>query len=76
MRFTPCQGKTACRDGGVQCLTCRRSLAEIGELRGLLDQLSNLAISYDYDNIDDFSAYVARKLVKTITYRRQQLAET
>jgi hypothetical protein len=27
--FTACKGKTACRDGGEQCLVCGRSFEEI-----------------------------------------------
>lgn len=26
--FTPCKGKTVCRDDGATCLTCGRSFAE------------------------------------------------
>lgn len=69
MAFTPCQGKTACRDDGVRCLTCGRSLAEIGRLRGLLEQLTDLAIAYRYDNIDQFAAYIAHKLPKMVAHR-------
>lgn len=73
--FIPCQGKTACRDDGERCLTCGRSLDEIDRLRQLLDQLAELALEYGYDNVDDFTTYVARKLNKAITYRREQAAE-
>ena len=69
MAFTPCQGKAACRDDGVRCLTCGRSLAEIGRLRALLNQLTDLAIAYEYDNVEQFAAYVARKLPKTVAHR-------
>jgi hypothetical protein len=69
--FQPCQGKTACRDDGVRCLTCGRELNEIGRLRDLMEQLTNLAIDYDYRNTDVFCDYVARKLDKSIAYRRQ-----
>jgi predicted Fe-S protein YdhL (DUF1289 family) len=71
--FRPCQGKTACRDNGTRCLTCGRTLEEITDLRSALDQLANLVLEYDYRNVDEFAAYVARKLTKTITYRRQEL---
>ena len=71
-RFTPCQGKTACRDDGSRCLTCGRDLSEIERLRLLMDQLATLAIDYDYENVEEYAAYVARKLEKMITYRRQE----
>ena len=71
-RFSPCRGKTACRDDGARCLTCGRTLEEIERLRSALDQLASLAIDYDYQNIDEFAAYVARKLAKSIIYRQQE----
>jgi hypothetical protein len=73
-QFTPCQGKTACRDDGERCLTCGRSFAEITRLRDALDQLATLALEYEYDNSADYSAYIARKLDKMIAYRRQETA--
>ncbi len=74
--FTPCQGKNACRDNGVTCLTCGRKLTEIESLRELMQKLSELAIDYDYHNVEEYSQYVARKLVKMIEYRRQEATES
>ncbi|MCV6637395.1 hypothetical protein [Candidatus Albibeggiatoa sp. nov. NOAA] len=71
-QFTPCQGKTACRDDGTRCLTCNRDFNEINRLRGALDQLATLAMEYDYTNSDEYSAYIARKVEKMIAYRRQE----
>ncbi|MES9990880.1 MAG: hypothetical protein ABW098_02940 [Candidatus Thiodiazotropha sp.] len=71
-RFTPCQGKNACRDNGEICLTCGRSLEEITKLRDLMQQLTTLAVTHDYENVDDFANYVARKLIKMIDYQRQE----
>jgi hypothetical protein len=72
--FTPCQGKNACRDNGVLCLTCGRKLSEIEKLRELMQELSDLAIDYEYDNVDDYAQYIARKVVKMIVYKRQEAA--
>lgn len=69
MSFQPCQGKTACRDDGQRCLTCGRSLVEIQALRELMDRLASLAIECDYDNLDEFAAYIARKLPKIVAHR-------
>ena len=74
--FTPCQGKNACRDNGVTCLTCGRKLTEIETLRELMQKLTGLAIDYDYDNVEEYTQYVARKLTKMIEYRRQEAAES
>ena len=72
--FTPCQGKNACRDNGAVCLTCGRGLTEIVKLRELMQELTNLAIDHDYENVDDYTQYIARKVAKMIDYRRQEQA--
>ncbi|MCB1773240.1 MAG: hypothetical protein KDI88_06455 [Gammaproteobacteria bacterium] len=69
--FAPCQGKTACRDDGQRCLTCGRSLAEIGALRGLIGQLADLAIENDYGNPGQYVEYVATRLQKVIAHRQK-----
>ncbi|MEZ5588912.1 MAG: hypothetical protein R3E46_17745 [Sedimenticolaceae bacterium] len=76
MAFTPCQGKTACRDDGRRCLTCGRTLEEICWLRDLIDQLASLAVEHSYNNVDDYASYVAQKVRQTVTYRRQAPLET
>lgn len=68
--FKPCQGKTACRDNGEICLSCGRSLSEIEQLRSLIHGLTSLALEYDYENIDDFTQYIARKVQKSINHER------
>lgn len=70
--FTPCQGKNACRDNGVICLTCGRKLSEIAKLRELMQALTTLAIDHDYENVDDYANYIARKVVKMIDYQREE----
>ena len=69
--FTPCRGKTACRDDGLVCLTCGRSLAEIEATRRLIDQLADLALRLDYGNVAEFTAYVATKVEKKVKHRRE-----
>lgn len=68
--FRPCQGKSACRDNGVLCLTCGRKLNEIVQLRELMQQLTELAINYDYENVQEYTDYLARKVAKMIEYQR------
>ncbi|MCU7811904.1 MAG: hypothetical protein KZQ77_11820 [Candidatus Thiodiazotropha sp. (ex Notomyrtea botanica)] len=70
--FTPCQGKNACRDNGVLCLTCGRKLSEINKLRDLMQSLTTLAIDYNYENMDDYTQYIARKVAKMTEYQRQE----
>lgn len=68
--FTPCKGKTACRDDGEQCLTCGRSFAEIARTRALIDALADFVCTQDYGNVDEFSAYVVSKIEKKVRSRR------
>jgi hypothetical protein len=69
--FRPCAGKTACRDDGTTCLTCGRSLAAVVETRRLIDALANFVLAEDYDNVDVFAAYVAKKIEKKVRHRRE-----
>jgi len=73
-RFEPCHGKDACRDDGERCLTCGRPLSEVARLRASLDELASLALDAGYENSEEYVAYVARKLFKTINHRREQLS--
>ncbi len=65
----------ACRDDGKHCLTCNRSLQEIVQLRDLTAKLTALAIDYNYENINEYSTYIAQKLEKSIIYHQQQSRE-
>lgn len=69
-RFNPCKGKTACRDDGERCITCERSFAEIEQTRALIEALAEFSLQQDYENVDEFAAYVADKLVKKVRHRR------
>ncbi|HNA80848.1 MAG TPA: hypothetical protein PLL19_14380 [Thiobacillaceae bacterium] len=68
--FTPCKGKDFCRDDGVQCFTCGRSVAEIMDTRRLIDELAKLALENDYANVDEFAAYIARKVEKKVRHHK------
>ena len=68
--FTPCKGKTACRDDGERCITCDRSFAEIEQTRALIDALADFAIAQSYDNVEAFADYVADKVVKKVKHRQ------
>jgi hypothetical protein len=69
-KFTPCQGKTACRDDGERCLTCSRSFAEIEQTRSLIDALADFVLAQGYENVEKFAGYVADKVVKKVRHRR------
>ncbi len=69
--FTPCKGKTACRDDGTICLACGRSLNEIEDTRRLIDALAELAIAQQYENVGEFFSYVAGKAESKVNYRNR-----
>lgn len=69
--FTPCKGKTACRDDGKKCLTCGRGFAEIEQTRNLIDALAEFVIAQGYINVEEFANYVAGKVVKKVEHRRK-----
>lgn len=68
--FKPCQGKDYCRDDGVTCHTCGRTVREIMDTRRLIEGLAQLALDHGYDNVDEFANYVARKTAKVVRHRR------
>lgn len=70
--FRPCQGKSACRDDGHRCLVCGRTLDEVRRLRESLERLTALAIDYGYDNIEQYTGYLAWKLAKLIAGAHQR----
>lgn len=72
--FKPCLGKNACRDDGVTCLTCGRSLEEIKRTQDLVAGLTDLATEYGYENHAEFAEYVARRIVKKIEHQREASA--
>jgi hypothetical protein len=74
-RFTPCKGKTVCRDDGERCVTCGRSFAEIEQTRNLIDALAELSITRKYDNVGEFAAYVAGKVEKKVRHRLEAISE-
>jgi len=69
--FTPCKGKTACRDDGASCLTCGRSFTEIEQTRALIDALAEFVCAQSYENVTEFTSYVAEKTIKKIKHRRK-----
>ncbi len=69
--FSPCKGKTACRDDGEKCLTCGRSFAEIEQTRSMIDALAEFVIAQGYENTGEFATYVADKVEKKVKYRRE-----
>lgn len=70
-QFKPCLGKTACREEDGKCHTCGRSFEEIFTTREMIQGLVDLALASDYDNVDEFAAYVARRIIKKVQHERE-----
>jgi predicted Fe-S protein YdhL (DUF1289 family) len=66
MKFVPCAGRDACTEGGTHCLGCGRSHEEIARIRDLINALADHALTMNYDNVDEFLAYVAQKTGKKV----------
>lgn len=68
--FKPCVGKSFCTEEGDRCLACGRSHDDIARTRELIEQIADFVISANYENVQDFLEYVARKSEKKIHHRR------
>lgn len=68
--FTPCKGKDHCTEDGRRCEGCGRTHGEVHRTRFLLDSAVSLALEHDYDNVEDYAAYLAEKIVKFVHSRR------
>lgn len=69
--FRPCLGKTACQEDEQGCRMCKRSAAEIARTRELVEQAVAFAVQMDYDNVDDFAAYLARRIGRKVAHLRE-----
>ncbi len=69
--FNPCIGRNACRDDGQRCLTCGRTLDEIVKTKQLVDSVFIFINEMDYNNSDEFMAYLSRKIAKKIAHAKQ-----
>ena len=65
MNFQSCKGKAFCRDDGVTCLTCGRSLEEISRTRALIAMVADAVVELGYDDVETVTAYVGEKAGKS-----------
>ncbi len=71
-RFIPCAGKSECTEGGSHCQGCGRSHGEIAQTRLLLHSLADLVVESGYENVAEFSAYMAKHLDHIVKARRAE----
>lgn len=67
--FTPCIGRTACREDEVRCLACGRTLQEIAAARTVTDSVTTFLQQMNYDNPEAFLAYLQSKVLKKLSAR-------
>ena len=65
-RFNPCKDRNACTEDGLLCKGCGRSHKEIACTRAIVKELHSFIDTMQYDNVDDFLAYITRKVLKKI----------
>lgn len=69
--FKPCINRNACNDDGVRCRSCGRTLDEIVKTKTLVDNVFNFLCEMDYENSEEFMAYLSRKIAKKIAHAKQ-----
>lgn len=72
MRFNPCQGKDNCTEGGTHCQGCGRSHEEIARTRELIGMVAGFASEMDYENYQEFAAFIGDKAAKKVGFEREQ----
>lgn len=68
-RFNPCIGRTACRDDGVRCLSCNRTLAEISKTHDVMETVTAFLEEMSYENPEQFLEYLSSKVMKKLKAR-------
>lgn len=64
MKFIPCQSE--CTYEGVRCEGCGRTHMEIAETKRLVKSVVEFARQQQYENIDEFAQYFAKKIYKKL----------
>lgn len=71
-QFKPCQGKQLCQENEQGCRTCERSYEEIIKTRELVDELTELAQRFEYENGDEFADYIAKRIKKKLAHASKE----
>lgn len=66
MHFQPCINRNMCNEDGDHCRACGRSHEEINKTRTITTQVADFLKEMDYDNVEDFFAYLQRKVAKKL----------
>jgi predicted Fe-S protein YdhL (DUF1289 family) len=63
-QFNPCKDRNACTEDGNVCRGCGRTHVEIARTRALVNELVRFVSVMNYDNTEEFMAYLSRKVLK------------
>ena len=75
-RFVPCSGHDFCTKEGSHCQGCGRSHEEIAKTRELVEQCTQFALSMGYENVEEFAAYLAGKVVSKVRWTLAEQKDT
>lgn len=70
MAFKPCVNRNACTEDGSHCRACGRSHEEIAQIRQLVNDTYDLVSKWEYDNLDEFFAYLQKKIGKKLKHAK------
>lgn len=74
MKFSPCLGGDNCSKEGSHCKSCGRSHEEIAATKALAMAITEFALKMEYDNVEEFTQFVADKAVKKVRLARAMAA--
>jgi len=73
MKFSPCNGD--CTEAGARCEGCGRSHEEVAQTKALVESIADYAIEMGYENINEFTQFVAKKAAGKAMLARMQNGE-
>lgn len=73
MKFSPCNG--SCTKDGTHCEGCGRTREEVDETRALVENIAQFAAKMGYDNINEFTQFVAKKATGKAMLMKMQRGE-
>ncbi len=65
MKFVPCISDL-CTEDGSHCSGCGRSHSEIAETKALVKNIVDFSQRQNYENIEDFAAFIHKNLLKKL----------
>ena len=71
-QFKPCVSKSLCTEGGEVCKSCGRPHWHIDQTRQLINDMAEFILQADFENVEEFTAYLASKAQKKVAARRKQ----